>query len=89
MIPLQVISICKDYENYNKVKRFIDKEAFNKELRQIYTLITNAHDNHSGQKLTNHDLKVIHADLFPATPSSTYENICKTIDKIPENSINP
>ena len=89
MIPLQVISICKDYESYNKVKRFIDKEAFNKELRQIYTLITNAHDNHSGQKLTNHDLKVIHADLFPATPSSTYENICKTIDKIPENSINP
>jgi replicative DNA helicase len=88
MIPIQVISICKSYENWNKVKRFIDKSAFNSNLNIIYTLISRTHEKHPEQLLTNNDLKVMHADLYPATPKSSYDNICKVIDTIPETNLN-
>ena len=69
MIHTEILSICLNYEHYNKVRRFIDKGMFNRDYGIVYTLIEKIHDKYPEKILTLRELKVIlHADgiLFQA-----------------------
>ena len=86
MIHTEILSICLNYEHYNKVRRFIDKDMFNRDYGTVYTIIEKIHDKYPEKILTLRELKVMYSDLYPAVPKATKQNIVDTIDELDENS---
>ena len=86
MIQTEILSICLNYEHYNKVRSFIDKGMFNRDYGIVYTLIEKIHDKYPEKILTLRELKVMYSDLYPAVPKATKQNIVDTIDELDENS---
>ena len=86
MIHTEILSICLNYEHYNKIRRFIDVDMFNHEYGMVYTLIEKIHDKYPEKVLNLRELKVMYADLYPAVPKATRQNIVDRIDELNENS---
>ena len=86
MIHTEILSICLNHEHYSKVRRFINRDMFNHEYGMVYTLIEKIHDKYDDKILTIRDLKVMYADLYPAVPKATRQNILDRIDELNENS---
>ena len=86
MILTEILSICLNHEHYQKVRRFIDKDMFNRDYGIVYTLIEKIHDKYPEKVLKLRELKVMYADLYPAVPKATRQNIVDKIDELDENS---
>ena len=86
MIHTEILSICLNHEHYNKVRRFIDVDMFNHEYGMVYTLIEKIHDKYPEKVLNLRELKVMYADLYPAVPKATRQNIVDKIEELDENS---
>ena len=71
MILTEILSICLNHEHYQKVRRFIDKDMFNRDYGIVYTLIEKIHDKYPEKVLKLRELKVMYVDLYPAVPKAT------------------
>ena len=85
MIHTEILSICLNYEHYNKVRRYINKDMFNHEYGTVYTIIEKIHAKYPEKVLTLKEVKVMYADLYPAVPKATRQNIVDRIDELDEN----
>ena len=56
MILTEILSICLNHEHYNKVRRFIDKDMFNRDYGIVYTLIEKIHDKYPEKVLKLREL---------------------------------
>ena len=77
-VDKQVLGFCLDVQFFANVKNKIDREMFDRELKDIYDTIVYSHTKY-GKSLTVSELSGIFNDRNPAMPDSARNRIQEII----------
>ena len=80
-VDKQVLGFCLDVDFFAKVKNKIDREMFDRELKDIYDTIVYSHTKYA-KTLTKSELSGIYNDRNPAVPDSARKRIQDVISEL-------